>query len=503
MSEIVSIDPRTEGVREVVTTATSRSELNRICGRAEVAFEAMGEHDRHWRSALLRACADGLEAARVQLVAVADAETALGTTRLNGELTRTCFQLRLFADAVDEGSYLEATIDHAGETAMGARPDLRRMLVPLGPVAVFGASNFPLAFSVPGGDTASALAAGCPVVAKAHESHPATSKLCAEVMERAIIGAGGPDGAISVVYGREPGGWLVQHPAITAVGFTGSLTAARALMNLIDQRDVPIPFYGELGSVNPLVVTCGAAEERPEQIGQGLAASMSLGVGQFCTKPGLAFVPSGVEGDRLVASATQAVSTTPAGVMLNANIRGSFGKGIEELTANPAIREIAIGQAPEGHQAVSPRLLEVELEDLNTRMLEECFGPVTVIARYRDQDSLVGVLTGLPASLTSTVHATEAEHLDPKLTSALRAKAGRLVYNGFPTGVAVAWAQTHGGGWPASNAIHTSVGVTAIRRFMRPFTWQDAPEAILPVELKESPQALPRRIDGSLRPSEE
>ena len=500
MNQVTSIDPRTGAVRAVLCPETSRAELDAICAGAAAAFSELRGRDRAWRASMLRKIAEALEAVREPLVEIADAETALGAPRLNGELTRTCFQLRMFADAVEEGGYLEATIDHAGDTGMGPRPDLRRMLVPLGPVGVFGASNFPLAFSVPGGDTASALAAGCPVVAKAHESHPATSKLCAEVMDRAITEAGGPRGTVSVVYGREPGGWLVQHPSITAVGFTGSVGAAQALMRLIDERPSPIPFYGELGSINPLVVTPAAAEERGDGIGRGLAGSMSLGVGQFCTKPGLAFVPAGEAGDRVVAAAAEEVSKTPAGVMLNANISAAFATGAEELAGSSALRLVARGRAAEeGARAVPTRLFEVDLEDLSERMLEECFGPLTIVVRYRDPKQLNELLSRLPASLTSTVQTgTDPSLVDPDLLQVLQDKAGRVLFNGFPTGVAVSWAQTHGGGWPASNSLHTSVGVTAVRRFLRPITWQDAPQSLVPVELRDETRGIPRRVDGEL-----
>ena len=504
MTDMKSIDPRTGETREVVATETTRGELDAICGLARSAFRFMRAQDRSWRARLLREIANALEAERVALVEVADAETALGSTRLNGELTRTCFQLKMFADVVQEGGYVEATIDHAGDTAMGPRPDLRRMLVPLGPVAVFGASNFPFAFSVPGGDTASALAVGCPVVAKAHESHPATSKLAATVMVRAAESFGAPEGTIAVVYGRDPGGWLVQHSAITAVGFTGSVTAAQALIGLIDERTEPIPFYGELGSMNPLVVTAAAAAERPEEIGRGLAGSMTLGVGQFCTKPGLAFVPRGAAGDGLVAAAGKAVGETPGGVLLNGRILSSFGQGVDELRTLPSVREVAVGQPPEsGTHGVAARLLEVDVEELSGRMLEECFGPVTIVVRYDGAGKLIDVLSALPSSLTGTLHVGSAEgELDARIVEVLEDRAGRVVFNGFPTGVAVAWSQNHGGGWPATNSVHTSVGATAVRRFLRPLAWQDAPQSVLPLELHETYRGVPRRVDGVLQPQE-
>jgi NADP-dependent aldehyde dehydrogenase len=269
VTEVASIDARTGDVVMTVGEESTTEETGATCARAADAFPALEDMGRGGRAGLLLALADGLEAERPAVVAVADRETALGEQRLTGELTRTCFQLRLFAELLDEGSYVEATIDHAGPTPMGPRPDLRRMLVPLGPVAVFGASNFPLAFSVPGGDTAAALAAGCPVVAKAHPSHPATSQLCFDLMAAAAARAGAPDGTLGLVHGRSAGVDLVRHPAIRAVGFTGSYRGGRALFDVANSRPDPIPFYGELGSLNPLVVTPAAAAERAAEIAEG------------------------------------------------------------------------------------------------------------------------------------------------------------------------------------------------------------------------------------------
>jgi NADP-dependent aldehyde dehydrogenase len=271
-------------------------------------------------------------------------------------------------------------------------------------------------------------------------------------------------------------------------------------MKLIDERPSPIPFYGELGSINPLVVTPAAAEERADGIGRGLAGSMSLGVGQFCTKPGLAFVPVGDAGDQVVNAAAVEIRKTPAGVMLNANISAGFAQGAEELASSSALRLVAEGKpAEEGAQAVPTRLFEVDLEDLSDRMLEECFGPLTIVVRYRDLKELSELMSRLPASLTSTLQTgTNTSLVEQHLMQVLQDKAGRVVFNGFPTGVAVAWAQTHGGGWPASNSLHTSVGVTAIRRFLRPITWQDAPQSLVPVELREETRGVPRRVDGKL-----
>ncbi|MCW2780376.1 MAG: aldH, partial [Marmoricola sp.] len=399
MADVQSLDPRTGQVRTVIGQETTASEVRDLCVRAKAAHRAIRTLDRAWRARLLRSMADALESQRTLVVAAADAETALGVGRLDGELTRTCFQLRMFADVVEDGSFLEAAIDHAGMTDMGPRPDLRRMLVSTGPVAVFGASNFPLAFSVPGGDTASALAAGCPVIVKAHESHPATSQLCAAIMTAAATAVGAPEGTIGIVYGRDAGGHLVLDPAISAVGFTGSVSGGRALMRLIERRPVPIPFYGELGSTNPLVVTRAAASERGEEIGRNLAASFTLGVGQFCTKPGLVLVPVGPAGDTLVSSAAVAIGACQAGVMLNSNIAESFDRGLASLLSSPAVRSIAVGQ-PAGStpRLTQPHLLEVNTGELTEVMFEECFGPVALVARYDTTEDLIRTLERVPPS---------------------------------------------------------------------------------------------------------
>jgi NADP-dependent aldehyde dehydrogenase len=501
MSDVVSIDPRTGETVEVVAQETTSAEVERLCAAALGAAPALDGMGRAGRAALLRALADGLEARREDVVAVADRETGLGPTRLNGELTRTCYQLRLFGEVLEEGSYLEATIDHAGDSPMGPRPDLRRMLLPIGPVAVFGASNFPLAFSVPGGDTASALAAGCPVIVKAHGSHPATSQLCFEIMVEAARSAGAPDGTLAIVHGVQAGADLVAHPAIRAVGFTGSVNGGKALLDIIERRPDPIPFFGELSSLNPLIVTPQAAAERGGQIGKELVGSFTLGAGQFCTKPGLAFVPEGAEGDAVLAAMAEAVRGTAPQTLLNEGIAGSYGRISSSLADLPGVSTVAQGGAPQGpgFQA-SPLLLETSAAELPHEVTEECFGPVAVVARYEDEKSLFSALDAMPSSLTATVLRGQGEtELPLAVSQELRTRAGRLVYDAYPTGVAVSWAQHHGGPWPSTNSQHTSVGTSAIRRFLRPVTWQGAPAEVLPEELTDGYDGIPRRIDGKLQ----
>ncbi|MGI8868734.1 MAG: aldehyde dehydrogenase (NADP(+)), partial [Mycobacteriales bacterium] len=452
---------------------------------------------------LLRAVADALAADAGPIVALADRETALGSPRLPGELTRTTYQLRLFADALEEGSYLEVTIEHAADTAMGPRPNLRRWLVPVGPVGVFGSSNFPLAFSVPGGDTAAALASGCPVVVKAHPGHPATAQRCFERIREAAANAGAPDGTIGIVHGEAAGAAVVQHPAIRAVGFTGSLRGGRALADLAAGRPDPIPFYAELGSINPLVVTPAAAARRAGEIGTGLAASYTLGVGQFCTKPGLAFVPAGADGDAVVDALAAATRAAAPGVLLTAGVRDGFARGSEDFAGAAAVTEVARGDQPppELGYAVRPRVLQVDAGELHGRLQEECFGPLVLVVRYTDEAALLSALGRVPGSLTASLHIGPGEtDLPQRVLDVVTAVSGRVVFDGFPTGVAVAWAMQHGGPWPASTSIHTSVGITAMRRFLRPVCLQDAPVELLPGELRDdNPDRVPQRVDGVLR----
>jgi NADP-dependent aldehyde dehydrogenase len=500
MADIVSIDPRTGRAVEVVAQETTEEEVDRLCAAALAAAPLLEELGRARRTALLAALADALEVRRDDIVALADRETALGAGRLDGELTRTCYQLRLFGEVLREGSYLEAAIDHPGDTPMGPRPDLRRMLVPLGPVAVFGASNFPLAFSVPGGDTASALAAGCPVVVKAHGSHPATSQLTFEILEQAARKAGAPEGTLGIVHGLQAGATLVSHPAIRAVGFTGSVSGGQALMRLIEQRPDPVPFFGELSSLNPVVVTPAAAEERGGQIGRELVGSFTLGGGQFCTKPGLVLLPDGPAGDGVLEAMAAAVRELPPAVLLNEGIATTYGRASAELAQLPGVRTVAQGGpvAEEGFRA-APLLLSTSAGDLPQRVTEECFGPVAVVTRYDGEADLASALEAMPSSLTATVLRGEGEtELPLAVSQQLRGRAGRLVYDAYPTGVAVSWAQHHGGPWPSTNSQHTSVGTTAIRRFLRPVTWQGAPRDLLPAELTDDYEGIPRRIDGVL-----
>jgi NADP-dependent aldehyde dehydrogenase len=500
MTDIVSIDPRTAKVVEIVASEDSTHDVASACDLAATAARPLDELGRAGRATMLRAMAAGLEERDDDIVGLADRETGIGTGRLEVELKRSAFQLRLFAEVLNDGAYLEATIDHPGDTPMGPRPDLRRMLVPIGPVAVFGASNFPLAFSVPGGDTASALAAGCPVVVKAHASHPATSRLCFDVLERGAREADAPHGTVTLVQGFRAGADLVAAPAIRAVGFTGSIEGGMALLKIINARPEPIPFYGEMSSINPVVVTEAAATDRPDEISAGLVGSFTMAAGQLCTKPGLALLPAGAAGNALVGAITEALANLPDFVLLNERIHRDYETGTDSLRSTPGVR--ILHEAEPAHESgfrASARLAEVDADQLDADVAREHFGPVIVLVRYRGEDELRRALAVLPGSLTATVHSSSGdEDFVRHLSAALRDRAGRLIYDGYPTGVAVAWAQHHGGPWPSTNSLHTSVGPTAIRRFLRPLTWQNAPEHVLPPELRDDEAGLPRRVDGRL-----
>ncbi|WP_329133061.1 aldehyde dehydrogenase (NADP(+)) [Streptomyces sp. NBC_00670] len=500
-----SVDPRTGKQREQVAVEATAQEVDAAVRAAHDARGALA--DRAVRAAFLRTAAERLEEARDTLVEVADAESALGPVRLTGELARTCFQLRAFAGIVDEGAFLDVVINHPDDTTVPPTPDLRRYKVPLGVVAVYSASNFPFAFSVAGGDTASALAAGCPVVVKSHPDHPALSELVAKVLRRAAGEHGIPEGVLGLVHGFEAGVELVKHPLVAAAGFTGSVRGGRALFDAAAARPVPIPFHGELGSLNPVVVTEAAAEERAEAIGTGLAGSMTMGVGQFCTKPGFVLAPAGAAGDRLLKSLVAGVSDTDAGVLLDHRMRDHFLAGIEERTRLADV-ESPVTPGAGGEHTVSAGFLTVPASRLAAGgeydvLIEECFGPVTVVARYESADEVTAVLSRLPGNLTATLHLSEGEGAGEgrgaELLAELTPLAGRVLVNGWPTGVAVAPSQHHGGPYPATTSTSTSVGGTAIERWLRPVAYQGVPEALLPVELRDANEAgVPRRYDGVL-----
>lgn len=496
---ITTTNPATGTRTETHLEETTAEQVNALAERAHAAAQPLDELGRGRRAQMLDAIAASLEDSRGDLVRTAVQETGFSDQRLSGELSRSAFQFRLFAQALREGSYVEASIDHAADTPLGPGPELRRMLLPIGPVAVFGASNFPFAFSVAGGDTASALAAGCPVVIKAHDSHPLTSAASFEAINSALSSSGAPAGSAALVFGQDAAGRLISHPLIRAVSFTGSLSTGKTLMGIINRREEPIPFYGELSSINPLVVTAGAAAARAEQIAQGLFDSVTSSGGQLCTKPGIAFLPSGADGDRIVSSLASLTDDASGPALLNERIASSYQDISGRLASAGATVAARAPERPGEGFVVPPMLLATSAAELGPELAEECFGPLVVVARYDSIEEVLDAFGRMPSSLTVTVHAEDDEApMVAHLSRSLQPGAGRLVFNGYPTGVRVSWAQNHGGPWPSTNSQHTSVGVTAIRRFLRPLVWQNAPESVLPEELRESYDRIPRRIDGQL-----
>ncbi|WP_167052358.1 aldehyde dehydrogenase (NADP(+)) [Salinibacterium sp. ZJ77] len=467
-------------------------DVQHLATRAAAAAPLLAAMSAGERARMLSAIADALDTRADDLVAEAMRETALAEPRLRGELARTTTQLRKFGAVVLEGSYLEATIDHADADDVPPRPDLRRMLRPIGPVAVFAASNFPFAFSVAGGDTASALAVGCPVIVKAHSGHPATSRLTAEIVTAALTAHPAPEGAFALVSGHDNGLALIDAEEIEAVAFTGSVAGGRAILDRCTARTRPIPFFGELGSLNPVIVTPAADAARGEELAAGLAGSFQLGAGQFCTKPGLVLVPA----ESRLAEAIPGHVERSRPTLLTARIAEGFVEGRVLATAVEGVRVLAGGDAP-----TAPTVLATDASVLLANadvLLGEVFGPVTLLVSCADERERNRVIDALGGSLTATVHAEETDDLDA-IVARLSSLAGRVLFAGWPTGVAVSWAQHHGGPWPATNTQHTSVGATAVRRFLRPIAFQDAPARVLPAELlDENPLGIPRRVDGRI-----
>jgi 2,5-dioxopentanoate dehydrogenase len=457
------------------------------------------------RGAFLDAVADEIESDRDAIVEAAVAESNLPQARIAGEVGRTTGQLRMFAAVARRGDHLGVRIDPAlPDRAPLPRADLRQRQIPLGPVAVFGASNFPLAFSTAGGDTASALAAGCPVVVKGHPAHPVTGTLVARAITRAVEKSGLPAGTFSFVLGGiETGQELVADPRIAAVGFTGSRGGGLALVRAAAERDVPIPVYAEMSSINPVVVLPGALEGDVAALAQAYVGSLTLGSGQFCTNPGLLFLPSGERGDAFLRAAGEAVSGASGQQMLTPGIADAYASGTASLRGTDGIRVVGEGSAA-GEHAPAPVLYEVPAELLaidDSTVTDEVFGASGVVVRFDDVAELLPRLEALEGQLTATVHATDADTEDAAaLLPVLELKAGRVLFNGWPTGVEVGHAMVHGGPYPAtSDSRSTSVGSLAIERFQRPVAYQDVPAALLPAAVRDdNPWGLRRRIDGEL-----
>ncbi|MDD9716308.1 aldehyde dehydrogenase (NADP(+)) [Dinoroseobacter sp. PD6] len=459
--------------------------VDQACAAAEDAFASYGYSDAATRAAFLNAIADEIDARAQIITGIGTQETGLPEARLQGERGRTTGQLRLFAEHILKGDYLDRRHDPAlPDRAPLPRPDLKLVQRPIGPVAVFGASNFPLAFSVAGGDTAAALAAGCPVVVKGHSAHPGTGEIVAEAIHAAIARTGMPAGVFSLIQGgkRDVGTALVQHPLIRAVGFTGSLAGGRALFDLCAARPEPIPFFGELGSVNPMFLLPEAVAARGAEIGAGWAGSLAMGAGQFCTNPGIAVVLPGA--DAFVAAAEAALRETAAQTMLTEGIAAAYRDGVARLAAHPQISEL-LG-APCDGRAAHPCLYRVAARDwlADHTLQEEVFGPLGLVVEAQDAAEMARIARSLQGQLTCTLHMEDGDTDHARsLVPLLERKAGRVLVNGFPTGVEVADSMVHGGPFPAStNFGATSVGTLSIRRFLRPVCYQNMPDALLPAD---------------------
>ncbi|AZI44832.1 aldehyde dehydrogenase (NADP(+)) (plasmid) [Deinococcus psychrotolerans] len=480
---------------------TTPEELESLVAAAKDAARGFATSSPTQRADFLNTAAAAIEARGDELIAAAMLETGLPEARLRGEVGRTANQLRLFARVAAEGSWVDARIDHGDPTRRPApKPDVRSLRVALGPVAVFGASNFPLAFSVAGGDTTSALAAGCPVVVKAHPAHPATSELAAAAIREAAAKCGLPAGVFGIVYedGYELGVQLVQHPEIHAVGFTGSRAGGLAIVAAAQAREVPIPVYAEMSSVNPSVFTAAAIDRGGAALAGGLATSISGSGGQLCTQPGLIFVPVGEAGDAFLQQVAAKLDATPACTLLTGGILNAYQKGAAGHLAVAGVQPMTQGSEPE--QGAQPQLLSVPIAAFTSDLADEVFGPLSIAVRYDRLEEVMPVLAGLEGQLTASLHATDDE-LDglSDLLHVMGQRAGRLVLNGFPTGVEVGHAMVHGGPFPATSdgGRSTSVGTLAIGRFARLRAYQDFPDRALPPELQDAnPYGIWRLVDG-------
>jgi len=498
-------NPATAEKLEPAYHEATQAEVDHALALAVDANWAFRDTSREERAALLEQIAAEIEALGDPLLERAHAETALPMPRLSMERGRTVGQLRMFAAVLRDGTYVAAHIDHAQpDREPIPRPDVRRMLQPMGPVAVFGASNFPLAFSVAGGDTASALAAGCPVVVKGHPAHPGTSELAGRAIQAAVQSRDLAAGTFSLLHGASPdlGRMLVEHPSTCAVGFTGSLGGGKALFDLAVRRPEPIPVYAEMGSTNPTFLLPGAVAERGAAIAAGLQQSVTVGVGQFCTNPGLVVAVDDAATQDLLEQLAGLMNQAPAGTMLHAGIARGYQDGIARFEAVAGVERLAPAKpaAADGCEA-KPVVFTTDATTFlsNPMLREELFGPSTIVVRCGTVDEMLQVADNLSGQLTATVHGT-AQELDAHrgLVSRLADKAGRLVMNGFSTGVELCAAMHHGGPFPATTAPQTtSVGSTAIQRFLRPVCYQDFSQELLPPELwDDNPMGILRLVDG-------
>lgn len=500
------INPATGEQLEPAFHSGNANDVERACVLAEAAFDAYRATTPEQRAQFLESIADAIEAIGDELIQRAHAETALPLARLQGERGRTTGQLRLFARVLRDGRWQDATLDSALPERAPPRPDLRMQKIAVGPVAVFGASNFPLAFSVAGGDTASALAAGAPVIVKAHSAHLGTSELVGRAIQKAAERLDMPEGVFSLLIGagRDIGEALVAHPGIKAVGFTGSRQGGLALLRIANSRHEPIPVYAEMSSINPVFLLPRALSARAEALAQGFADSLTMGAGQFCTNPGLVLAIDGPDLQRFVTAAGKALSAKAAQTMLTPGIHAAYESGRAQVGALEGVERVASGAQAGGQANAAQAALYVTDAQrlLRTPELQaEMFGPASVVVKARSLDELLQVADLLEGQLTATLHLDEGDHSAARrLLPVLERKCGRILANGFPTGVEVCHAMVHGGPFPAtSNAMYSSVGSSAIDRFLRPVCYQDIADELLPAALQQAnPQGVWRLVDGAM-----
>ncbi len=500
------IDPRTNAALEPQFGDASEAEIARACSLAAAAFDTYRDTDPERRARFLETIAERIAALGAPLIARASAETGLAPARIEGELARTTGQLRLFAATVRQGGWLDVRIDPAlPERTPLPRPDLRLRNIGVGPVAVFGSSNFPLAFSVAGGDTASALAAGCPVVVKAHPAHPGTAAMVGRAIQEAVAACGLPPGVFALLFGagNALGTALVANPEIKAVGFTGSRGGGMALAQVAAARHEPIPVHAEMSSVNPVILLPAALASRGEALARDFVASLTLGAGQFCTNPGLLFAVDGAALDGFIGAVTEVLRQVQPAVMLTSGIAAAYAGGVQKLRDAAAVTEAASGLPGAGPNLGQAALFTVPAAAYLTEphLADEVFGASALLVRCPDEAALRQVLEALEGQLTCTLQMDAADDAAAlRLLPVLERKAGRLLANGWPTGVEVSNAMVHGGPFPATtDSRTTSVGTLAIRRFLRPVCYQDWPEALLPAALRDAnPYAVPRLLDGRL-----
>ncbi|HYA63629.1 MAG TPA: aldehyde dehydrogenase (NADP(+)) [Candidatus Sulfotelmatobacter sp.] len=503
---LYATDPTTGQHLQPGFVPATEEEVELAARLAAEAFEVYRRTSGRERGAFLRQIAAKIESIADDVIERAAQETALPQARLEGETARTCGQLRLFAQVAEEGSWVNARIDHADpERKPTPKPDIRSMLRPLGPVVVFGASNFPLAFSVAGGDTASALAGGNTVIMKAHAAHPGTSELVGRAVQKSVRECGLPEGVFSLLFGSgsQVGTALMKHPLVRAGGFTGSRTAGRILMDVAASRPEPIPFYAEMSSTNPVFILPGALQGRAESIAARLHASFTMGAGQFCTKPGMVFLPKGPDATAFTSKLRQLVTESTPFHLLTKSIHHSYDSAVAGRKADSSVELVA--EAPQTDAAgfaANPALFETDAESfLGSDLDAEIFGPTTLLVRHSSRDQVLAVARSLEGHLTATIHGTEQDLREfADLIAILETKVGRLIFNGFPTGVEVTHAMVHGGPYPStSDGRSTSVGTQAIFRFTRLVCYQGFPDAALPDELKDgNPLGIWRLINGKM-----